>query len=122
MISDESVAPRHAEVVVTDDGRFYLTDCASPGGTWRRIAWQDNSAAAREQDWELLRQAFVRGDEKLRFGQHLASLDALFAALVRKAGFDAGESGGAGGGGTPRPRGRVERDPLTGQIIRKRPS
>jgi len=117
------VAPRHAEVVITGDGRFYLTDCATAGGTWRRIAWQDSSAAAREQGWELLRQAFVRGDEELRFGQHLASLDALFAPHSRKEGFEAAESGGAGSAsGAARPRGRVERDPLTGQIIRKRPS
>ncbi|MGI9491172.1 MAG: FHA domain-containing protein, partial [Geminicoccaceae bacterium] len=33
---DASVAPHHAELVVTDDDRYYLTDCASASGTWRR--------------------------------------------------------------------------------------
>ena len=36
VIPDESVAPRHAEVVITADGRYYVTDCASTGGTFER--------------------------------------------------------------------------------------
>ena len=34
VIADASVAPHHAELVITDDGRLYLTDCATDGGTW----------------------------------------------------------------------------------------
>lgn len=127
VIPDESVAPRHAEVVITGDGRYYLTDCASSEGTWRRIAWQAKSAGQRDiadkAGWELLRQDFVASDEMLRFGNHESSLEKLFAASPRQrtatepaVGVDSDRSGT-----TTRPQGLVERDPLTGQIIRKRP-
>ena len=36
VIADASLAPHHAELVVTDDGRLYVTDCATDAGTWIR--------------------------------------------------------------------------------------
>lgn len=128
VIPDESVAPRHAEVVITADGRYYLTDCASSSGTWRRIAWQANSGTdidvAADAGWELLRQDFVAGDEELRFGDHASNLDRLFAASPKRSEAATGAtpaSDSRPNADTTRPQGRVERDPLTGQIIRKRP-
>ena len=32
VIADASLAPHHAELVITDDGRLYLTDCATDAG------------------------------------------------------------------------------------------
>ena len=34
VIADASLAPHHAELVLTDDGRAYVTDCATDTGTW----------------------------------------------------------------------------------------
>lgn len=127
VIPDESVAPRHAEVVVTGDGRYYVTDCASSGGTWRRIAWQAKPDVREdlgaEAGWEMLRQDFVAGDEELRFGSYRSSLERLFApSHARHDTAKAARPDSSGGSDGPvRPRGRVERDPLTGQIVRKRP-
>ena len=45
VIADTSVAPHHAELIVTADGRFHLTDCASESGTWRQSA--DGAGAPR---------------------------------------------------------------------------
>ena len=107
LLVDATVAPHHAELVVTDDGRFYLTDRASPGGTWRRAASGD--------DWIPLRQDFVRADEPLRFGGHVA----VAADLVRMArpacgAADCDRSGsadqGEGTGGGPSRR-DAEREP-----------
>ncbi|HMB77873.1 MAG TPA: FHA domain-containing protein [Kiloniellaceae bacterium] len=127
VIPDESVAPRHAEVVITVDGRYYVTDCASAGGTWRRIAWQAQPDVREdlgaEAGWELLRQDFVAGDEELRFGDFASSLDRLFAASHSRHHNTKTPATTAmtRGDTAARPQGRVERDPLTGQIVRKRP-
>ncbi len=122
VLADTSVARRHAEVVVTDDDRFYVTDCASENGTWRRVPSDDG-----EENWETIRQGFVASDEILRFGNHRCSLRGLLGQMTL----------GVGGGGSvsepgrwrtdaPResgsnmPRGRVERDPITGEVVAKR--
>ncbi|MCG8361574.1 MAG: FHA domain-containing protein [Kiloniellales bacterium] len=120
VLADGSVAGRHAEVVVTDDNRFYVTDCGSKGGTWqRRAATGDDEA----EQWDDLRQAFVGPDALLRFGNHRCTLRGLL-----------GQMSLAGGNGEPgrwrpdtpresgaeKPRGRVERDPVTGEVVPKR--
>ena len=64
LIVDATVASHHAELVITEDGRLYLTDCASPGGTWRR--------SADGETWTPLRQEFIHPDDPLRFGSHVA--------------------------------------------------
>lgn len=139
VLPDPSVARRHAELVATDDGRFYLTDCATETGSWRRAA--DDAAAGApdttgaEPRWERLRQAFVSPEEPLRFGEHQATLSALLGlAGARESGgagrwrWEAGwgteaesaGAAGAAGGDAARPRRRVERDPVTGEIVAKR--
>lgn len=116
VIADASLAPHHAELVVTEDGRLYLTDCATAGGSWRR------ATAEAGAGWQPVRQAFVRPDEPLRLGDHACTA----AELLRAArGGGPGEASGAmlGGPGSDgrRLRGRVERDPVTGEIVRRRP-
>jgi FHA domain len=117
VVADASLAPHHAELVVIDDGRLYLTDCATEGGTWRQAAAPDSGAGA----WQPVRQAFVRADEPLRLGDYPCTA----AELMRAArGGGHGEMAGMAPGGPGdgwRVRGRVERDPATGEIVRRRP-
>ena len=57
-IDDPSVSRRHAEVVPASDGRLYITDCASSGGTFVR----------RGGEWTRIRQAWVGPADRVRFG------------------------------------------------------
>ena len=59
-LHDPSVSRRHAEVVPAPDGRFYVTDCASTGGTF----------VLRGREWTRIRQAWVGPSDRLRFGGH----------------------------------------------------
>ena len=118
VLADESVAPHHAELVVTDDGRYFLTDCASANGTWRR-----DGASTDDVGWRPVRQAFVRPDEPLRLGKHGCTA----AELARVARLERPTARPAAADHDPlqadrseRPRGRVERNPTTGEIVRRR--
>ncbi len=126
VLADASVARRHVEVVVTDDGRYFMTDCATETGCWRRV-----SADQGRDHWEKLRQGFVSAEDHLRLGDHLCTLKELLrdvelrdSAETGAGGGRGGDSGGGGTGGADRRieslRGRVERDPVTGEIIPKR--
>ncbi len=132
VLADASVSRRHAELVVTDDGRHHLTDCRSEGGTWRRTP-ETGSDPEAPDGWQPLRQAFIRADEPLRLGSYLCSAAALVRQLPQGHGDGSGGGSGTGGdgggrwrpgldrpGGIGRLGGRVERDPATGEIIRKR--
>lgn len=121
VLVDASIASHHAELLVTDDGRLHLTDCGGSTGTWRRAAETDSDSGS----WIGFRQAFVRPDEALRLGDHVCTGRELLKAArepVTLAGTSPEsrrlEEGDAGGG--RRARGRVERDPRTGEIIHRR--
>ena len=58
-IRDETVRRRHAELTVTRNGRYYVTDCGSLRGT----------RVFRGGEWTALRQGYVDPDERLRFGK-----------------------------------------------------
>ncbi len=113
-----SVAARHAELVVTGGGRFHLTDCASGRGTWLRAATANGT-----EDWARIRQAFVAADADIRFGDHCVTVRQLVAQVESEGPVEGGGRWRSGlladkrGG---RVRGRVERDPTTGEIVRKR--
>lgn len=129
VLADSSVARRHVEVVVTDDGRYFLTDCATATGCWRQVT----SDHGREH-WEKVRQGFVSSDDVLRLGDHRCTLKDLLRDVDLRDSAETGGGGGgrggdlgggaAGAGGADRRieslRGRVERDPVTGEIIPKR--
>lgn len=107
-LADPSLAPRHAEIVITSAGRLHITDCATPGGTWL-----DDGAG----NWRRIRQAFVRPDGRVRLGDHVS----LAADLARRPSRLGGATGsGAGPTQEPPRRGRIERDPATGEIVRRR--
>lgn len=57
-LSDPTVSRRHAELVVLDDGRLYLSDCASTGGTF----------VEQNRAWEPVRQGFVDAEARVKFG------------------------------------------------------
>jgi predicted component of type VI protein secretion system len=112
VIADASLAPHHAELVITDDGRLYLTDCATDGGTWVIVGGESASG------WQPVRQGFVHHDQPLRLGDHQCTVGDLLRRR-RGAPADVSASGGAWDGG--RVRGPVARDPVTGEIVRRRP-
>ncbi|MGF1641983.1 MAG: FHA domain-containing protein [Rhodospirillales bacterium] len=120
VVADASVAPHHAEIVVTDDGRLYLTDCGSAGGTWR--AGESPADAAGGAAWSPVRQAFVAADEPLRLGDHRCTAADLTSRIRADAPTHAHGAMPAGDGPErPRLRGRLERNPITGEIVRRRP-
>jgi hypothetical protein len=113
VIADASLAPHHAELVITHDGRLYLTDCATDGGTWVMSEGQSTSG------WQPVRQGFVHPDQPLRLGDHQCTANDV---LRRSRGAPADTSAGAGEGAWQRRiRGPVARDPTTGEIVRRRP-
>ena len=112
VIADASVAPHHAELVLTDDGRLFLTDCATAGGTWRQSEGGEGAL------WHPVRQAFVARDEPLRLGDHRCTVKDLLRA-GRGAASEA--AGNWDGPARSRVRGPVVRDPATGEIVRRRP-
>lgn len=118
-MADPSVATHHAELVVTDDGRLYLTDCATENGTWRL-----DHAAGGDQHWRPVRQAFVRGDEPLKLGEHRCTAAELVRTARERRTMDAQSSALQQerlDWRSPRLQGRVERDAKTGEIVRRRP-
>jgi hypothetical protein len=123
VLADASIAAHHAELVITADGRYYLTDCGSRGGTWRQGRRSGDGAGGAL--WSPVRQAFVGLAEPLRLGDHACTVK----ELLKAAGVDPDEPAGGGGGGNgaeraagmrERLRGRVERDAATGEIVPRR--
>jgi len=118
VLADASVGRQHAELVITDDGRFHLTDCGGGDGTWRAVALRDG-----QEVWERTRQSFVAAGQPLRFGSYRATVQELLARRPpgpRTHGAAGSPGGGGPGGVDPGLRGPVERDPRTGEIVRRR--
>jgi hypothetical protein len=122
VIPDASVSAYHAEVVVTADGRCHVSDRASAQGTYHRVSATD--------PWTPVRQIFVEMSDQLRLGDYVCGVADLLGGVLDAApsGRQPGRSGDESGaeamqpGGVTRglPRGAVERDPVTGEIVRRR--
>ena len=69
VVSDKTVSKLHAELVVTPQGRHYLTDCGSTNGTWR----------LEDDEWVEFRQAYVGPDEPIRLGDCKTSTGKIVA-------------------------------------------
>lgn len=128
--------------MLTGSRLIHLTDCASGQGTWRLVQapparggqqaeGDDDGASGASPRWESVRQAFVAIEQRLRLGEHectAAELLRLVEADDRTDGDGGGDGGGRGRwhvgagmrGGGDRVRASVERDPVTGEIIRRR--
>lgn len=124
VIADTSVSRVHAELVETDDGRFYLTDCGSKYGTF---------VGGDRDGWDAIRQVYVGLEDRIRLGEYEASTAQLLSMIP--AGVVPREPQHAPvppvEGEPPveeietlseisdLPKGPVERDPATGKIIRR---
>lgn len=104
-LTDRTVSRRHAELVVTADGRYFLTDCGSTGGTH----------VAADSQWRPVRQAFVRHGDQLRFGAYRITVSELLTRVP--SGASRGTDRGSRRSPTDSlPWGRVARNPETGEI------
>ena len=113
VVADASVAPHHAELVLTAADRLHLTDCGTGTGTWRQ---------GPGGDWQAVRQAFVDRTEGLRLGDFpCTAAELLHIAGERAQARDVDPDRSREGGSAQRLRGRLQRDPLTGEIVRRRP-
>lgn len=136
VLADRTVASRHAELVETADRRWFLTDCASEGGSFLWTGEGRPQAGPMDdpeqgRDWLAVRQGFVTAGGYLCFGNHVSSLRSLIAQLPdHQHGRNGAGSGGSRGNGDSGngaedgydddlPFGPVERDPLTGEIVRR---
>jgi hypothetical protein len=68
-LDDTTVSGLHAILTSTDDGRWIVEDCNSTNGTARF----DNG------QWQRIRRAYVRPDDRLRFGRNETSVRRLLA-------------------------------------------
>jgi pSer/pThr/pTyr-binding forkhead associated (FHA) protein len=112
VIGDTSVSRIHAELVSTDDGRLYLTDCGSKFGTFIQ----------REAKWKQIRQVYVRPRDPVKLGQYETSAAQLLELLPedkRRPRITIVEGEVAASPKSDLPSGPVERDPETGEIIRR---
>ena len=104
-LADPSISRRHAELVVTEDRRYYLTDCTSTHGTHVK----------RDSHWEPVRQVFVDENDQLRFGQYRTNVGCLLATVRRSADWEQRHAKQEVGHGKP-VSGPVVRNPQTGEV------
>jgi hypothetical protein len=112
VIADASLAPHHAELVITDDGRLYLTDCATDAGTWIQSVARAQRMAAGPQGF-VPRPAAAAGRSPVHRRRP--------AALSRGAPADASAGGGAGTARRSAKCEAVARDPATGETCAEGP-
>ena len=66
--ADSSVSGVHAEIVVSTEGRYFLSDAGSSNGSYVR----------EEDKWSPLRQAFIEPESEIRLGnQRLVGKDLI---------------------------------------------
>ena len=123
ILSDTGVSRLHAEMVVSADGRFYITDCNSKSGTY----------VYRNDNWIEIQQDFIDPREKITMGRR--SYTPMELMSMAPQGRGGGRShvavaasapalkgkGPSGGGGVPDPKddlpaGQIKRNPLTGEV------
>lgn len=98
-LGDDTVSRSHAELVCASGADAYLTDRMSSGGTF----------VFRDGAWHELRQSWIGTDERLRFGDLEIDARRLLEMVPRqRAAVTEPDS--------LRPRGRVARNPITGEI------
>ncbi|MHA1538558.1 MAG: FHA domain-containing protein [Alphaproteobacteria bacterium] len=118
VLADTSVSRVHAELVETDDGRYYLTDCGSKFGTF---------VGGGKDGWNPIRQVYVDHGDWIRLGEYEASISQLLkmvpaGALPRTPQHDMAppiDEIETLSEISDLPKGPVERDPATGKIIRR---
>ena len=101
-IDDATVSRLHAELVVTVQGSYYLTDCDSSGGSY----------VARDGEWKPIKQEFIAPMEVILLGRYQTTVQQLMAMVQQDTrGADEGQKNDL-------PAGPVRRNIDTGEIIR----
>ena len=103
-ISDSSVSRIHAELIVTRDGSYYLTDCGSGGGSF----------IARDGEWARVQQQYIGATDNILLGRYQTTVQQLVSMLKDRQGNSVEQ--------TPAPvdslpTGPVRRNIETGEII-----
>ncbi len=110
-LDDPTVSRIHAELVVTANGEYYLTDSDSSGGSY----------VARNGEWIPIRQEFIAPTDAILLGRYQTTAPQLIAMVAR--GNDDNKSDDhSGEERTPLPKddlpeGPVRRKKGTGEII-----
>ena len=103
-IGDSSVSRIHAELTVTRNGSYYLTDCGSGGGSF----------IARDGEWAPIQQQFIGATENILLGRYQTTAQKLVSLLKDRQAHSTEQ--------TPSPvddlpAGPVRRNVETGEII-----
>ena len=108
-LDDPTVSRIHAELVVTANGEYYLTDCDSSGGSY----------VARNGEWIPIRQDFIAPTDAILLGHYQTTAPQLIAMVARDAGNNKGDdhSGEDKISTDDLPDGPVRRKTGTGEII-----
>ena len=70
-IGDSSVSRIHAELIVTRDGSYYLTDCGSGGGSF----------IASGGEWAPIQQQYISATDNILLGRYQTTAQQLIAML-----------------------------------------
>jgi len=93
LLADDSVSGLHAEIVVLDDGRLYVSDCNSMNGSY----------ILKDGQWVVFSQTYLRQGDDVRFGNYTISCDELYKMIKNE---------------NHTMPGRYERNPNTGEVIK----
>lgn len=114
VFADPTVSRRHAEFVVKSEREFLLVDSASTYGTFVRSG----------QEWKQIATAQVSIDDQIRLGRHDTTVRAVMSAVIeRLRALAPAEEKPAPASPSPKEpakRAALERDPETGEIIRRK--
>ncbi|MBT3529768.1 MAG: FHA domain-containing protein [Gammaproteobacteria bacterium] len=109
-LEDSTISRNHAELVITADDKYYLTDCGSSGGTY---SLQGNQKTA-------IKQGFVDQVDNLCFGEYHTSVQQLISKIADLVNIGNAYKGKQFVEASPQdelPEGPVHRDPVSGEIV-----
>ncbi len=101
--ADRSVSGIHLELTEDADGKFYIIDCNSTNGTYRK----------RGGRWIAIQQTYVNQDEQILLGKYITTVRELLSMRVEDFSLKRGRDEEDTYIG-------VERDPETGEVIPRR--
>jgi len=110
-IDDASISRIHAELIATESGSYYLTDCESSNGSfvWRNSVWMP------------IKQDFIGPTEHIALGSYQTTATQLIAMTTRESRYNTGDphvhEERKSLPADDLPKGPVRRDPGTGEII-----
>lgn len=104
-VNHQTVSRYHLEIVITDDGHLFITDCASSTGTYLKS----------QDGWKSISQEFAEPEQPLRLGSYQTNCTKL-TTHRSGTGDDEVHRKQNGNADIGLPRGSVRRNPLTGDI------